>query len=257
MPWGPTRSPTTVLVDGDFSLPDGAMSLPRLQAFWSQVCALAPAAGSAPLPLNFVYVGLLPGPTQEFGGYGGRNCIVLARLDGSGVHHILLTSQMLAHELGHALGLNHAGCGEHGEPTPCDPAPQVFPCVSGGICTYGFDTAAMSAIAPGNPPDGYHAHDFMSYGRGQLWVSPYTYRHLYDSLRKALAPAPPPAAALQPAPRRSTDRSAVTQPPAATHSPSSTSPLPLVSAVAALSVVVMTTSSVAIAVTTRRRTTGR
>ena len=41
----------------------------------------------------------------------------------------------------------------------------------------------LHVIDPGNPPEGPHAHDFMSYGEGVQWISPYTYRHLYDTLR--------------------------------------------------------------------------
>ncbi|OIO92745.1 MAG: hypothetical protein AUK03_09325 [Anaerolineae bacterium CG2_30_64_16] len=40
------------------------------------------------------------------------------------------------------------------------------------------------AIVPGDPT-GAHVHDFMSYGGGDQWISPYTYRKLFDTLRTA------------------------------------------------------------------------
>ena len=72
------------------------------------------------------------------------------------------------------------------ESEPCEPTIQQFPCAHGGNCTPGFDTSALRVIDPGNPPAGEHAHDFMSYGDGVQWISPYTYRRLYEALRALL-----------------------------------------------------------------------
>ncbi len=136
---------------------------------------------------NEITVGLVPGPTFGILGLGGKRCIVVAVEKDSP-----RTADLVAEELGHALGRPHAGCKVHSslESEPCEPTIQQFPCAHGGICTPGFDTVALRVIDPGHPPDGAHAHDFMSYGDGVQWISPYTYRRLYEALR-ALAVAGP------------------------------------------------------------------
>jgi hypothetical protein len=245
------HDPITVPVDGDFSQPDGSMTPTRIAAFEHFVCELANStAGGAPPPVNVIYVGILPAPVIDHFGLGGRNCIVAGpnyARDATSTWNIVET---VAHELGHALGRPHAGCGIHGEPAPCDPTVQVFPCLFGGICTYGFDTAALQVIDPGDPPDDAHAHDLMSYGPGRRWISPYTYRHLYDTLREALLPTQTRVTVPMPVPGRSAVLPAATVPLAETPLPTPT--LPLMVVVAALSVMAIATSIVAIAVTARR-----
>jgi hypothetical protein len=197
------HDPITVPIDGDLTLPGGPMTTERMNEFERFVCDLAAnAAHGATLPVNVIYFGIVPAPDTGVMGLGKRNCAV-AMVDvpsrgpvispaetaahelgyGHSPRLALSSAQTVAHELGHALGRAHAGCALHGEPPPCDPVPQVFPCKGGGICTSGFDTAHLQVINPGSETDGSHVHDFMSYGGGQRWVSPYTYRHLYDTLR--------------------------------------------------------------------------
>ena len=57
----------------------------------------------------------------------------------------LRAADLVAEELGHALGRPHAGCKVHSslESEPCEPTIQQFPCAHGGICTPGFDTVAL------------------------------------------------------------------------------------------------------------------
>jgi len=185
------NDPITLPVDGDFSLPGAPMTPERTSAFKRLVCGLAgQAAGGAGVPANVITIGIFPDPVEGIVGLGESNCLV-ARAYHPDEWPALRVAATFAHELGHGLGRPHAGCGVHppGEPPPCDPYPQVFPCPHGGICATGFDTYALQAIEPGDPPDGYHVHDFMSYGGGvQQWISPFTYRRLFDILR-ALLPA--------------------------------------------------------------------
>jgi hypothetical protein len=180
------RDPITLSVDGDLRIAGGPMTPSRMNAFHQQICDLAQRnAGRNPRPLNDIYIGFVPGPTLGILGLGGDHCIVVS-IDPAALDQ---SAEVLAEELGHALGRPHAGCNVHppGEDPPCDPTQQVFPCLHGGICTYGFDCYNLRVINPGNPPLGEHAHDFMSYGGGVQWISPYTYRHLYDALRSILA----------------------------------------------------------------------
>jgi hypothetical protein len=177
------QNPITLPVDGDMNN-FGAMTAERMFAFHRTVCELAQQrAGDQKPALNEITVGLVPGPARGILGAASDHCIVVAVERGSP-----RTADVIAEELGHALGRPHAGCRVHSylESEPCEPTIQVFPCAHGGICTPGFDTYALQVIDPGNPPAESHAHDFMSYGEGVQWISPYTYRHLYDALRAVL-----------------------------------------------------------------------
>jgi hypothetical protein len=181
------QSPITLPVDGDFERTAGAMTRERMYAFHRLMCDAARASsGGRAQRDNEITIGLVPEPAPTVRGLNGDHCIVVA-VDASTLER---AAEVIAEELGHALGRPHAGCNIHppGEPAPCDPIYQQFPCPHGGICVPGFDAAHLSVVDPGNPPAGEHAHDFMSYGEGAQWISPYTYRHLYDALR-ALLPA--------------------------------------------------------------------
>ena len=173
------HEPVTVTVDGDFRTAGGPMTTARMKEFHRLACALARGSGGAP-PANEITIGIVPNPTVGVLGLGAPNCIVLQ----AGLDILDQAMETVAEEIGHALGRPHAGCDVHppGEPAPCEPTYQQFPCPHGGICTPGFDTHALRAVVVGDPA-GEHAHDFMSYGLGVQWISPHTYRHLYDVLR--------------------------------------------------------------------------
>jgi hypothetical protein len=176
------RDPITISLDGDFRIRGGPLTPARLGAFHQQVCSLARQAGGDALPLNEVVVGFAPGPAIGIFGLSDDHCLVVS-VDPSDMDR---TAETMAEELGHALGRPHAGCNVHppGEDEPCDPTLQVFPCAHGGICDVGFNTYGLRAIDPGDLRGTQaHAHDFMSYGGGVQWISPYTYRKLFDTLR--------------------------------------------------------------------------
>lgn len=158
------------------------MGIQRWDAWLAQVCNQMKQDTSNKPPANLVYFGIAPAPTGFRDGQANWNCAV------GKLHPDSLATDIpgiAAHEIGHALRRPHASC-DHGE-GGCESAPNVFPCLHGGICTYGFHTNHLQAISPGNPPNGPHAHDFMSYGDAStMWVSPYTYEHLYDVLHEAL-----------------------------------------------------------------------
>jgi hypothetical protein len=89
--------------------------------------------------------------------------------DGSGVKDAYDT---VAHELGHALGRDHAPCGIS-DPKDIDPE---FPYQNGGIgTTYGFDFELMKLVKP-KP-----SRDVMSYCT-PVWSSDYTYRNIFERL---------------------------------------------------------------------------
>jgi hypothetical protein len=89
--------------------------------------------------------------------------------DGSGTRDAWDT---VAHELGHALGREHAPCGIS-DPTDIDPRYPYDNAAMGGI--YGFDFDSMKLVKP-RP-----AKDVMSYC-APVWVSDYTYRGIFDRL---------------------------------------------------------------------------
>lgn len=89
--------------------------------------------------------------------------------DGSGAKDAWDT---LAHELGHAMGRDHAPCGIS-DPNDTDPD-YPYPNASlGGL--YGYDFDLMKLVKP-KP-----SRDVMSYCT-PVWISDYTYRALYDRL---------------------------------------------------------------------------
>ncbi|MFN8498689.1 MAG: cohesin domain-containing protein [Anaerolineae bacterium] len=172
------HNPQTTPFDGNLTRPDGAMTSDRMSAFHGYLCDLVEKETGkkhADIPINKIYFGIVPPPVTAWLGLGSRNCAI-AKLDPASLDGDIETS---AEEVGHALGRPHESC-DHGE-GGCEPAPGVFPCPHGGICTYGFNTATSHVIPPGTPA-GLHAHDFMSYGGDEQWVSPYTYSHLFDAL---------------------------------------------------------------------------
>jgi hypothetical protein len=109
-----------------------------------------------------------------------------------------------AHEVGHVLGRDHAG-NAHGESSGGD-VDGSFPIPHGGIgepglaiTTEWWSGATPRVVDPKIPDDSQpHAHDFMSYGHGSdthtmSWISPYTYRALFNGLlvTQQMSAAPP------------------------------------------------------------------
>ena len=186
------HNPVTRNFDGDFNA-NGAMTSPRFDAYLDAICDQVEkdtGMNHNDLPVNLSYFGIIPAPVTLYIGLATDGCAV-GKVDQASLTGDILSS--VAHEVGHTYGRPHAGCNTHDynpEGAPCDPIPSVFPCAHGGICDFGFDTVALKAIAPGDPAAA-HVHDFMSYGGGDQWISPYTYQKLFDSLKNAPASVPP------------------------------------------------------------------
>lgn len=108
--------------------------------------------------------------------------------DGSGAGDAWDT---LAHELGHALGRDHAPCGIT-DPSDVDPNwPLDMAHQSAGLGVYGYDFARSRLIKP------RQARDVMSYCQ-PVWISDYTYQGIFERLDyiqahrlRALAATPP------------------------------------------------------------------
>ncbi len=142
---------------------------------------MAPAASLSGFCTNGCTLGLsnIAGPDEvEWRGAIG----VAVFPDGSGVKDAWDT---VAHELGHAMGRDHAPCGVD-ESDPDYPYPNAS---MGGI--YGYDFDLMRLVKP-KP-----SKDVMSYC-APVWISDYTYRGLFERLGyigsesfKALAFQPP------------------------------------------------------------------
>ncbi|HEV8549963.1 MAG TPA: M66 family metalloprotease [Polyangiaceae bacterium] len=89
------------------------------------------------------------------------------------------SQETLAHELGHALGRDHSPCGTD------DPDP-LYPYKDGGIGVYGYDGARLLS------PSTYT--DLMGYCV-PVWISDYTYAHLFDRIAYANGSLPKLASA--------------------------------------------------------------
>lgn len=75
----------------------------------------------------------------------------------------------MAHELGHAHGREHAPCGG------ADGVDPNFPYKNGSIGVYAYDATAKSLISP------TVGTDMMGYC-DNVWMSDYTYRHIFDRI---------------------------------------------------------------------------
>lgn len=74
------------------------------------------------------------------------------------------------HELGHALGREHAPCGLGGQP-----ADRRYPYPNGGLGSWGWEHPARRLHHPSN------IKDFMSYCQ-PVWISDYTYKALFERI---------------------------------------------------------------------------
>ena len=122
--------------------------------------------------------------TGSVGGCGGGGAAV-GRVNNGGT---------AAHEIGHALGRQHAPCDNV---TRCDDPANTddnYPHYSGydsdSIGEFGFDTFNLAVKDPGN------AHDIMGYS-GNKWISPYNYKALMSAIPDTFGGAAGAARALE------------------------------------------------------------
>jgi hypothetical protein len=145
---------------------------PNWNTLLGVVGQVAVADGSRPYA---VYVGLIPaGVPMAAGGCAGIGGGVAVAAAGQPV--------TVAHEVGHALGLQHAPCGVNGdsayplyEPYDATPAPGIVP-ANASIGEFGLD------IDDGAIHDPQSEKDFMSYC-GPPWMSLYHYTQLLSAPR--------------------------------------------------------------------------
>jgi hypothetical protein len=146
----------------------------------SIVNILARLRAAEGLSSDVLYCGFYPNalePSLPSGGYGGNWTFTIPNV----------IPGLMAHELGHALGLAHA-------PTPAfKPGyagtdlnfPRYGSLEWGTIGEVGFDTIQPLAVEPGNIPPGpvpaRKAFDIMGYDVPR-WISPYNYQKLFSAV---------------------------------------------------------------------------
>ena len=187
--------------DGSYSTVDNAGNVIQLNpatntpatqgTTGSIVDILARLRAAEGLPSDVIYCGFYPNapePSLPSGGYGGGWTFTIPNV----------IPGLMAHELGHALGLAHAPTPAF-KPTYAD-ADQSFPRYGslewGSIGEVGFDTIQPLAAEPGNiapgPVPSQTAFDIMGYDVPR-WISPHNYQKLFSAVG---APKPGPCSRL-------------------------------------------------------------
>jgi hypothetical protein len=156
---------TEIEFDGDLSS-GGRGCGTGWRALLDRLTAMRKASGEYTL-----YVAVIPSatPTNKADGCG-RTGVCAARV-GNG--------QLLAHEIGHALGRRHAPCGK-GVRNVDDNYPDYWGYRDGSIGEYGIRADTLDVFDP------EHVCDVMGY-RYPGWVSPYTYQKVGAKIAAIMA----------------------------------------------------------------------
>jgi hypothetical protein len=174
----------TVNFDGNFSNPQGAMTSDRMKALLGHIKGLRQqAAGTIPIAVNRVFLGLFREPVTAWDGLAKMNYpAAIAKVDPANIWNDSLT---VVEEVGHTFNRDHAPCGDpdsvdSGYPQYYGPGGVAYPKAS--IGQWGMDTRTLTLKNPAS------TYDFMSYC-GPEWVSRYTYEKLYDRLKVGVTSA--------------------------------------------------------------------
>jgi hypothetical protein len=178
---------TVEVFDGDYSRQNPGVDTPATRGTTGSITQiLARLRAAERLPPHTLYCMFFPDSgLRELpqGGYaGGRDFITPNGYP-----------QLMAHELGHALGRGHS-FEDPGYPRYGALAPDA-------IGEVGFDALDPPVVNPPHPPPGKaparSVFDVMSYGDTK-WISPYTYVNLFQTIGALTASGGCPSAALPP-----------------------------------------------------------
>jgi hypothetical protein len=169
---------TTIDFNGNLTAPPATPGGcgPGWDQLLNQLRALRDASGTTDIYVGILDLGV---PVGSVLGCGGGGLAAGREQDGF----------TMAHEVGHALGRNHAPCPMGiGSVDPSYPACGMFP--SGSICEFGVNLATWGILAPQT------TFDVMS-SCAPRWISPYTYAGILSAITTSAAATTGPSGAAE------------------------------------------------------------